>query len=228
MSKKMRIIVGVLLATVCVCIAAALIFPVDKTIIYRSDNISVKQVEYEERNYVHSTRMGITADEAFAQHAVILSGTIRNVREAEVSYSYEGFTGESPITLFDVSASDVLFSSTNKIPKWGDLTVGVGFNSRMMDNEMPILEDGKSFLMFCLVTADMENDPLATKEYADLWVWYSDSLMFEQSDDQIMLSYVFEDTVSKAGLTVTPTEQGSWVKKEDFVEMLRQKVDELW
>ena len=227
MTKKICIIAGVLLAAICICVAAALIFPVDKTVIYRSDNISVKQVEYEERQFEHQSTLGITVEQAFQRNTVIIAGTISNVREAVVSYTIDGVTGDSPITLFDMSASDVLFTSSNKLPQWGDLTVGVGYNNSCFGIGRQILEEGKSFLMFCVLTEDMESDPLEASNYADLWVLNSSNLLFEQVGEQFVVSNVFADYLSEedlitSRLDISETQLKELESSDDFIAMAKE------
>ncbi len=230
MAKRVRIIVGALAAVLAIGVGVYFLATADIKLIYRSDNIRVERVEPvppEEQNRPHVDYLGITANQAFEQSAVILSGTIRNVREATVFYNIDGLTGENPITLFDMLVSDVV-ASTDRLPKKDVLTIGVGYNSSDYPYEHPFLEEGKSFVMFCVVNKDSEYDPLETAGYADLWVMNPRSLLFEEDRGALFVSDIFGDYIAASGITATRDRFGYWVNKDAFLEILKQKAAVFW
>ena len=87
------------------------------------------------------------------------------------------------ITIFDVDVSEVLACRSGSIQEGDVITIGVGYNMDKYGEGLPIITEGASYLMFCYVAEDQENDVLELAEYVDCWISAPKDLFLERVGD---------------------------------------------
>ena len=151
--------------------------------IYQSDNVKVELLESPtEMYYAEYGRSSPTEDSAYGKNTVIIRGTISNIREARVTYWYEQFAFEATdeITLFDVTVSEVLHCRTKHYSDKQTVTVGFAYTAHEYAEGVPLLEEGKEFLLFAYAPEDREDDSMELAGYMDLWCRSAHYLMLEK------------------------------------------------
>lgn len=135
----------------------------------------------------------LTEDEAYTANTVILTGKVSNVRQAEATYEFSGTDSSSPMTIFDVEVEEVLSCRSDAFPDKDVISVGIGYNMNWYSEGLPIVEEGASYLLFCNVMADDEDDPLGKSEYLDCWISGINELFCEQIGDYYLVRSLFAD-----------------------------------
>lgn len=164
-------------------------------VIYQSDKVKVELLEpVKERVCADYERVSQTEGDAYGRNTVILRGTVSNIREARVTYWYEEFHSETTddITMFDVTVSEVLHCRTKHYSDKQTVTVAFGYTTDSYAEGVPILEEGKEFLIFAYAPEDRENSSMELEGYTDLWCRSAHYLMLEKVGDSYLTTNFFE------------------------------------
>ena len=137
-------------------------------------------------NYVEYEWAVVTEDMAYTENTVILTGAAANVRQATVRYRYMDADAADSITIFDVVVSDVLACRSGSFQAGDVITVGVGYNTEKYGEGLPMVKEGTSYLMFCTVAADQQEDALALAEYVDCWIGAPKDLFLEKAGNSYL------------------------------------------
>lgn len=160
--------------------------------IYKSDNVKVLQLGNDgEIKYVDYQFASQDEDEAYEKNTVILTGVASNVRQAMVSYEYLDAEVVDNITIFDITISEVLSCRTESLDNKTVISVGIPYNMYNYGEGLPIVEEGKSYLLFCYMTADKDNDVLEMDNYVDCWMSNPRELLCEKVDNYYVASEFF-------------------------------------
>lgn len=165
------------------------------TSFYQSSNAEVSLVDDTDAiKYVDYEWALITEEEAYTKNTLIITGVASNVRQATLNYEYTNAKVSDDITIFDVEISDVLVCRSGSFKQGDTVTVGVGYNMSRYSSELPPIKAGTSYLMFCYLTADQEDDVLELAEYLDCWVSAPKDLLLERiGDSYLSFDYFFSD-----------------------------------
>ena len=156
----------------------------DSTSLYQSPNVEVTIVDNADQiKYTHYEWATFTEDMAYTKNTVIITGVATNVRQANVNYEYMDTDVSDSITIFDVDVSEVLACRSGSIQEGDVITIGVGYNMDKYGEGLPIITEGASYLMFCYVAEDQENDVLELAEYVDCWISAPKDLFLERVGD---------------------------------------------
>ncbi len=201
-------------AVACLCIIVGILFGTgvfntfsalppdigtDGNILYQSDCVTVTLLENDNDSTATTPEIIIpTVDVAYTKNTVILTGMVSNVRRATVSYKHMDTQIVEYITIFDVEVSDVLACRSGSYKQGDRITMGVpyladGKTLSCPGVDYPVIEEGKSFLIFCYVAADKENDPLELGKYLDCWISAPGTLFVEKSADAYLTNEFFAD-----------------------------------
>lgn len=152
--------------------------------LYKSTNVEVSLIDDTNTiKYANYEWSALTDEIAYTKNTVILSGVASNIRQATVAYEFMDTNVSDSITIFDIKVSDVLSCRSGSFQYDDLVTVGVGYNMNKYGEGLPIIEDGKSYLIFCYVAADKENDVLELAEYVDCWISAPKDLFLEKIGD---------------------------------------------
>lgn len=188
------------------------------TIIYQSENITAKVVEpifpYQE---VMPYYPSASAEEVFGGHPVIATGTVRNIREVEITHHSEGEEYSRVYTLFDFCVSEYVKETSREIRRDKVLTVGWPASSYFYIREYPKLSDGAEFLLFLQTPEDIDESIQEYGAFTDVWVYHVHSLAIPKQGGQYTLSHYFEKYV--------PDEDKSWIAT-DLIDIIKKKVKE--
>lgn len=135
----------------------------------------------------------LTEEEAYTDNTVILTGKISNVRPLTLEYEYLGADCTADITVFDVEVEEVLSCRSDAFSNEDVISVGIGYNMNTYFEGLPIIEEGASYLLFCSLTADDEEDPIGLSEYAECWISGMNQLFCEQVGDNYLVGSFFAD-----------------------------------
>lgn len=162
--------------------------------VYKSANVEVSLADDADViRYADYYWSVLTEDMAYTKNTVILSGVASNIRPATVTYEYMGATVSDSITIFDIQISDVLACRSGSFRQGDVVTVGVGYNMNKYGEGLPIIKDGASYLIFCYVAADQENDLLELSNYLDCWISAPKDLLLERTGDFYLSIDFFSD-----------------------------------
>lgn len=188
------------------------------TVIYQSENITAKVVEpiypyHEVIPYYASP----SAEEAFGGHSVIAIGTVRNIREVEITHHSEGGDHSEVYTLFDFCVSKYVKETSREIKRDKVLTVGWPASSYHYIREYPSLKDGAEFLLFLSTPGEIDESIEEYGEFSDVWIYHVYSLAFPKHGEQYTINRSFEKYFTD--------EEKSWMPT-DLVKLIKKKVKE--
>ena len=170
----------------------------DNTSLYKSPNVEVTIADDADPiKYSHYEWATFTEDMAYTKNTVIITGVATNVRQANVNYEYMDIDVSDGITIFDVDVSEVLACRSGSFQEGDIVTIGVGYNMDKYGEGLPIITEGASYLIFCYVAEDQENDVLELAEYVDCGISAPKDLFLERVGD-FYLSIDFFSDVSEA------------------------------
>ena len=193
---KLKIIAITMILGLCLTLSTACqsVEMVEQAPLYKSANVEVSYLdETKEINYINYEWALITDEIAYTKNTIIITGVASNVRQASVSYEYMDAEVSDNITIFDVEISDVLACRAGSVEQGDSVTVGVGYNMEKYGEGLPIIEDGTSYMMFCYVAADQEDDVLELAEYVDYWISAPKDLFLEKIGDFYLSIDYFSD-----------------------------------
>ena len=150
-------------------------------------------------------------------HQVIAIGTVRNIRESEISY-VEPYIGPTSlfVTLFDFHVDEYLKNTSQTVGSKEVITVGWPSSSYAYDEYCPELYEGAEFLLFTLATAELDGEDLANrKAYAETWALYACYLAFEKTGSGYTLNPRFEKYL---------TEDQKSTASANLVDIIKEKV----
>lgn len=193
---KLKTIVLTMLFVLCLVFSTACQSSMvsDSSSIYKSPNVEVCLAnDADAIKYTHYEWATITDDIAYTKNTVIIAGVATNVRQATVNYEYMDTNVSDSITIFDVEVSDVLSCRSGSFQAGDLVTIGVGYNMDKYGEGLPIVTEGSSYLIFCYVAADQENDVLELAEYVDCWISAPKDLFLERVGDFYLSIDYFSD-----------------------------------
>ena len=154
-------------------------------IVYQDDTVTVKEVTLsKEKKYSSMEWLDLTPADFFDESVIIATGKITNLRDVEVTYTKAGEQRTELMALFDFEVSEYLSNSTASKDK-RILTVGYPFESDFLVQDVPVLENGKEFILFLQHPNDMlngEKDLLKRASFMDVHVRGPYQLMCEKVD----------------------------------------------
>ncbi|MBE6538519.1 MAG: hypothetical protein E7671_03535 [Ruminococcaceae bacterium] len=174
---------------------------VESPIIYNSDNVKVSLMENTNNvNYAYYEWTTLTDDIAYTKNTVIITGKASNIRPVTVSYTYMNADVTDNITIFDIEIYDVLSCRSGSFSQGDIITIGVGYNMDVYGEGLPIIEEGTSYMIFCYVAKDKENDVLELSEYVDCWISAPKDLFLEKIGDFYLSIDYFSDMPNSINL----------------------------
>lgn len=154
-------------------------------IVYQDDTVTVKEVTLsKEKKYSSMEWLDLTPADFFDESVIIAAGKITNLRDVEVTYIKAGEQRTELMALFDFEVSEYLSNSTAS-KNMRVLTVGYPFESDFLVQDVPVLENGKEFILFMQHPDDMlngEKDLMKRASFMDAHVLGPYQLMCEKVD----------------------------------------------
>ena len=153
-------------------------------LIYKSENVEVALLKNNEDSRIVNYEWSHVNDEiAYTKYNVIIIGEVSNVRPVTANYEFMDTDVTDYMTIFDVKVSDVLACRTNSIYNGDTVTIGVGYNMEKYGEGLPIIEEGRSYMIFCYTTDTIKNDVLELSNYVDCWIGSPKDLFVEKIGD---------------------------------------------
>lgn len=164
--------------------------------LHSSDSVCVIQIEKsDDVNYSYYLTAPLTEQIVYEKNSIILTGTASNVRYAQVEYEYMEQDLTDNITLFDITVTEVLCGGSARVKKNAILTMGINYNMNNYGEGSVIVEEGKTYLIFCEIPPIDGTDPLERASYMDCWIEYSKNLLIEKVGDYYLTSNFFSEYV---------------------------------
>lgn len=212
----------------CVCVIVSVLFATgvfnaspafppdggtETSILYQSDNVVVSLLEdCETTTYFHYEWATLSDEVVYTKNTVILTGVASNIRQATVSYEFMGQNAVDNITIFDIEVDEVLACRSGSYKQGDTVTVGVGYNMNTYGEGLPVIEEGKTYLIFCYVAADRENDVMELAQYVDCWISAPKDLFLEK----VGSCYLSVDYFSNVSSAITIAKQLNLTQKQVF------------
>ena len=191
--KKKRIRWGAIAAILCLVLGGLVLWSVflSGDIIYRDGTVTVKEVTLsDEKQQKHMEWLNLTPADYFGEPIIIATGKITNLRDVEVTYTKDGEKRTETMALFDFEVTEYLLNSTEAESK-PVLTVGYPFESNLQVLDVPVLENGKEFLLFLQRPDNIMNgreDPMKRASFMDVHVRGPYQLMCEKVDGAYIIA----------------------------------------
>jgi len=211
MRKRVFIIVGfLLLFLVGIGIAELVEFVKLNTLepgeIYKSKNVRVVELEPGLDPKIRIIDAGGTYDEkvAFSDTTVVVTGTVTKVQEVEAFFYYEEFKmhGSSKMTIFEFAVDEYLYTASDALSGKETLRIGTWSSSYNTHFSLPIIKEGKSFLVICKLTSEIKNDSAHKKEYMDCWIDSPFLHLHEGAGSKYILDNIFAHYLSPEDLSI--------------------------
>ena len=162
-------------------------------VIYKSEKVCVKRIEETDKNTLTDYELNeINEKGVFTDYNTILIGNIVSVTPAVMEYYFKGHVVSDNVTFFEIRI--------NKLYRGKDIavndivTVGVPYNLNTYGANLPIISQGKEFLVFCYPSSQMKNlDFTEADKYVDYWVRNPWNLLIEKADDYFFVGVFFKD-----------------------------------
>lgn len=162
--------------------------------LYQSENVQVTLLEpAPQKNYNCYEWIDLHEETVFTKNSIIFSGNIQSIREAVVEYEFMDVSVKDNITLLEVDITEIIHNSSNIEFPSDTVTVGLPYNDYTYGEGLPILETGKSFLMFAYPTEGLENDSLELSGYTDLWLNTPNQLLIEEVEGKYIAGSFFSN-----------------------------------
>ena len=227
MTKRMKWLIP--LSAVAVVAAVALILHLSNpdpivyepgTVIYQDDQVTAKVVEPAAQRQILQGYFPsyATSEYTFADHPIIATGIVRNIREVGISYYSDSLQGirTKVVTMFDFYVNDYIKNSSQTILNQTVLTVGWPSSSFVFDEDCPELHEGAEFLLFMHVMDELDyEDVMNRKAYADTWVTGACYVAFEKTESGYISNPRFERYISDDEKSRIAT---------DLVDIIKEKV----
>ncbi len=169
-------------------------------VVYRSDKVCVTEVS-KLKDKVFSSYEWAPLDEGtvYGSIPVIVTGKVKNTREVKIEFTDPaGQAYTEHITLFELTVSEYLSNTSVSLSKDPVITVGYPFTSRNSAEGVPVIENGKEFLLFCMVPAEYTyEDPLCLAQYMDCWAYSPYYLTLEKTDGVYIADSFFADQLGQ-------------------------------
>ena len=185
--KKKRIRWGAIAAILCLVLGGLVLWSVflSGDIIYRDGTVTVKEVTLsDEKQQKHMEWLNLTPADYFSDPLIIATGKITNLRDVEVTYTKDGEKRTETMALFDFEVTEYLLNSTETESK-PVLTVGCPHEANLVLLDVPVLENGKEFLLFLRQPSywkpDAE-DVMKRASFMDVHIYGEYSLTCEKVD----------------------------------------------
>ena len=163
--------------------------------IYKSESVSVTQIEKRTTQYANYQYAPLTEEKAFNKDLIILTGTVSNIRYMEVEYREFGSPRTDHITLFDVKITQILQGKNTLKKNNSIVTMGIDYNFNNFSEGHTVVEDGKSYLIFCAPPKTDGTDYRERAKYVDYWIRYSQYLLIEQIGEYYLADGFFANYV---------------------------------
>ena len=162
--------------------------------IYKSDNCEVVTFDYSGPIIPCYAEWAAppSYENAFADDSVIMTGIAYNVRSAVVIRELMGAVVSTDITIFDFEVEEVLSNHSDSIKKGDVVSVGVAGNVHKYYLETPIVEEEKSFLIFCTLASEIHNS-MELSSYVDYFIGSNLYLFLERIGNSYLSINYFSD-----------------------------------
>ena len=174
--------------------------------IYKSKNVTVVELEPGAKPM---TRISGSApyDEKVAfsgRTSVVVTGTVTKVWEVEAFFYSEEFNlhDSSKMTIFELAVDEYLYTASDALAGKDTLRIGTGFSSYSTSSSLPMIKEGKSFLVSCRLASELENDVAYRKEYMDCWVHAASPHLHEGAGSKYLMDDIFAQYLSPEDLIV--------------------------
>ncbi len=201
-SKKVLAAIAACLVAVVIGVSLGWFGTTNNHAIYKSENVEVTLLkDNDEIRVANYQWVPVNDDIAFTKNNVIIVGEVNNVRPAIVSYNYMDTDVSDYITIFDVKVSEVLACRSDSVHSGDIVTVGVGYNIGKYGEGLPIIEDGRSYMIFCYTTDTINDDVLELSKYVDCWISSPKDLFVEKIGDYYLSIDYFSDVPESIALS---------------------------
>ena len=169
--------------------------------IYKSDNCEVVTFDYSGPiKYCYSEWKVMTDQIAYEENSLIVTGSVSNVRQATVSRMYNGSYITSYITLFDLRVTDVLLCDAGTYEIGDTVTMATCYNLMKYDEGLPLIEEGKDYLIFCFLASEHTNS-MELEKYVDCWIFAPLYLLLERIGNYYLTLDYFSDVNGSLSLS---------------------------
>lgn len=224
MRKKLFLVLGCMLLLIIGIGLAALVERFDQNKlepgeIYKSKNVRVVELEPGKKPMIRmSESAGYDEKVAFADTTVVVSGTVEKVQEAEAFYYSKeyGQTFSSKMTIFELAVDEHLYTAPDALAGKDSLRIGVWFTSYGTNSLQPMIKEGKSFLVSCVLASELEDDVAYRKEYMDCWILTPRIQLIECAGSKYIMADSFAQYMSSKEL-IANVLQASEEQIEDYV-----------
>lgn len=152
------------------------------SLIYDSNGIKVSTVVVQSpKKLVDYQWVPLTENDVYTSNNLIASGIVSNIREVVIEYRFMDADVKDYVTLFDFTITKELYSSDEyPLPMDKIITVGVPYSSYNYGDWLPVIEEGKEFMLFAFKTSGYKDDILHMDEYVEYWTSAPNSLLIEK------------------------------------------------
>lgn len=166
---------------------------------YKAELISVTEIERpEKRTIAHYEWLPVTEEGAYTQNTVAFVGKVLDVRNIAIKYRYLDQDLTEHMLTFDLEIETVLYNRSAKFPNKQVITVGTCYGDFYYSEGLPVVEIGQTYLIYCSVAAELENDLLSMKGYMDCFVSMPNKLIAEKVGDQYLATDFFAPWLTDA------------------------------
>lgn len=190
------------------------------TVIYQDDQVTAKVVEpAAQRQIIYSMYGKLTEEEIFVDHHIIATGTVKNIREVEISYTDLGGPTTIVVTLFDFYVHEYIKNDTSNLRSQAMLTVGWSNSSYRWSDDAPVLEDGADYLLFMEALSELKTEGLMGRiHYSDAWVLAPELLAYKKQNNSYTVKSYLSEYFSEEQWAVRDTK---------LLEIIAERVDEI-
>lgn len=229
MKKRMKWLIPLsAVAIVAVVAAVALILHLSNpdpivyepgTVIYQDDQVTAKVVEPAAQRQNFYPVYALTEEDIFVAHHIIATGTVKNIREVEISYTDLGGPTTKVVTLFDFYVDEYVKNDTRNLRSQAMLTVGWSNSSYHWSDDAPVLEDGADYLLFMEALSELKTEGVMGRiHYADAWVLAPEMLAYKKHNNSYAVKNFLSEHFSEAQWAVRDTK---------LLEIIKERVDEI-
>ena len=97
----------------------------------------------------------------------------------------------SKMTIFEFAVDEYLYTASDALSGKETLRIGSAFSSHNTHFSLPIIKEGKSFLVICKLASEIENDVAYKKEYMDCWIHSPSLHLHEGAGNKYILDDIF-------------------------------------
>ena len=142
-------------------------------IIYQDEEVKVYEVNVKSLPEITIAykMLPFTEDLAFEKTKLIAEGTISNVREAAIDYTYMDADCTDYITLADFTFTDIVYQNGTVSEQTGNtVTLRFGYNTYTLGGVLPRIGDGETAILFLSPSSDYADNATKPQKYSDYLV----------------------------------------------------------